>query len=165
MNVMNVIIFKSIFSRLRIYESDLHFTNSLKPKTMERRKKCEKEQMSNECNSRLDQIQLSCLNSLLISAGMFPSGQSLSCSTLHQRYRNPFQREVLTVLSAAPERERKVTHGLQAQGCSALNGAMEPFSSEWAAINLLHPMCSDKVDFHQWRRLQGFLRVLFNMLP
>lgn len=80
-----MLLFLKVYFLDYIYESDLPFSNSLKPKTMERRKKCEKEQMSNECNSRLDQIQLSCLNSLPISAGMFPSERSLSCSTLHHR--------------------------------------------------------------------------------
>lgn len=97
------------------------------PKTMELSAgvKCEIGQMSNERNSHFYQIQLSRGGSLPITARMLPSGPSWSCNKLHHPTswdRNPFQHRVLTVLSAAAEREREPLSGLLLTCCSHCSG-------------------------------------------
>lgn len=40
---------------------------------------------------------------------------------------------------------------------SALNGTVEPFSTEWASINLRHPLCEEMADFKEWRRFHSVI--------
>lgn len=91
--------------------------------------------------------------------GMFLCRLSLSCDALYHPTsldRNPFEHGVWTVLSAAPERAERWRMVPRYTGLlSVLNGVKEPFSSEGTTINLLHPLCEEKVDFKEWRRLRS----------
>ena len=129
--------------------------------------------MSNECDLRPYQIQLSFLNPPPPSPDQWQDVSlrtELSCSALHHPTswdRNPFQGGA-TVLSGAPEMEQRWHMVSRYTGLlSALNGTAEPFSTEWASINPRHPLCEEKADFKGWREIPfgDSLCVLYHLLP